>query len=274
MATDPTWDFRDPAAKEHVLDVLAREIDEMFELAADPSRWNTPTACEGWELRDMIGHLVDATESYLSAFEIARGALPGRDAVGVAGMAKASDEAARAFRSVPRDALLPRLRDGSDRVLRELRSLSDADWTALMLPDHYLGPLPAMIVAIGLLGGYTVHGWDVRQGVGGPHALAGDSADLLVPFVFVLMRATADTTALDEEYAVGIRTTGRNGGDTRVDVTRAGLHIAPRAIEDCAAILELDPATLVLTAYGRVNSGTIRGDRRAASRFRSLFVAI
>ena len=111
MATDPTWDFQNPASKTRLLGVLGAEIDEMFKLAAEPAHWHTPTACPGWEIRDMVGHLIDATESYLTGFDIARhgGAAP--EPVGVAGMAKASDQAARAFRSVPRDELLARLRD-------------------------------------------------------------------------------------------------------------------------------------------------------------------
>jgi uncharacterized protein (TIGR03083 family) len=275
MASDPTWDFQNPASRPRLLGVIRAEIDQMFELAAEPAHWHTPTACPGWEIRDMIGHLVDATESYLTGFDIARrrsGAAP--ESVGVAGMAKASDEAARAFRHVPRDDLLARLREDTDQLLGELESLSDADWSGLIIPDRYMGPLPAMIIAAGLLGGSTVHGWDVRQGLGAPHAIAGDAADLLVPFVFLLWWATADTASVEAPYAIGIRTTGHNGGDTRFDVTTTGLQFAPANIDDCPAILEFDPATLILTAYNRINGGTVRGNQQLATNFRSLFISI
>jgi uncharacterized protein (TIGR03083 family) len=274
MANDPAWNFQDPASRTRLMGVLRREIDEMFVLVADPARWNTPTACPGWEIRDMVGHLVDATEGYLSGFEIARSQRRAPEAIGVAGMAAASDDAARAFRSVPREDLLARLREATDRVIHELESVSDAEWTGLLVADPYMGPLPVMVVAIGLLGGSVVHGWDVREGLGMPHAIAGDAADLLVPFVFLFWWATADTGAVDTPYAIGIRTTGHNGGDTRCDVAAGGLRFAPAAIDDCPAILELDPATLVLTAYNRVNSGTVRGDIDLVTNFRSLFVSI
>jgi uncharacterized protein (TIGR03083 family) len=274
MAGDPTWDFQDPASKNRLLGVLRREIDEMFELAAEPARWNAPTACPGWEVRDMVGHLVDATEGYLSAFDIAcRGVAP-PEPVGVAGMAKASDEAARAFRPVPRSELLARLRDKTDQLIHEFESLSDADWSGLIVPDPYMGPLPAMIIAAGLLGGATVHGWDVRQGLGTPNVIADDAADLLVPFVFLLWWATADTADVDTPYAIGIRTMGHNGGDTRIDISNKGLQITPGNIDECPAILELDPATLVLTAYSRIDGGTVHGDQQLVTNFRSLFVSI
>jgi len=78
----------------------------------------------------------------------------------------------------------------------------------------------------------TVHGWDVRQGLGAPHAIAGDAADLLVPFVFLLWWATAEPVSVDSPYAIGIRTTGQNGGDTRFDVSDQGLRFAPGDIDE------------------------------------------
>jgi uncharacterized protein (TIGR03083 family) len=272
---DPTWDFWNPASKVRLLGVLRREIDTLFELAAEPARWHAPTACAGWELRDMVGHLVDATESYLLGLDLAQRGLATAEApVGVAGMAQASDQAARAFRPVPRDELLDLLRDQTNRLLHEFESMSDVDWSGLMIPDRYLGPLPALIVAEGLLGGAIVHGWDIRQGIGIPGTIAGDAADLLVPFVFLLWSTTADTTSVDAPYAIGIRTTGRNGGDIRVDVSAEGFAFAATEIDTCPAILDFDPATLVLTAYGRINGGTVRGDGQLVTRFRSLFVSI
>ena len=49
MATDATWDFQNPASKTRLLGVLGAEIDAMFELAAEPAHWHTPTACPGLE---------------------------------------------------------------------------------------------------------------------------------------------------------------------------------------------------------------------------------
>jgi uncharacterized protein (TIGR03083 family) len=274
MIDDQSWNFQHPSARGRFLGVLRREIDEMFDLAADPARWHMPTACTGWELRDMIGHLLDATESYLAGFEIARHGGVAPEPVGVGGMAKALDEAARGFRATPRADVLARFRDTTDRLMKEFESMSDADWSGLVIPDRYMDPVPAMFVAAGMLGGSVVHAWDVREGIGEPHAIAGDAADLLVPFVFLLWWATADTSSVDEPYAIGIRTTGHNSGETRFEVTRDGLQFASADVETCAAIFEVDPATLVLTAYNRINAGTVRGDLRAAADFRSLFVSI
>src|SRR2546421_3997020 len=99
----------------------------MFQLEVEPASWDVPTACSGWEVRDMVGHLVAETEGYLSAFESARHGVPAAgDPVGVAGMAKAADEAAPAFRPPPRGGLIERLRDDTDRLTPQVQALPGA----------------------------------------------------------------------------------------------------------------------------------------------------
>ena len=275
MAIDEgTWDFTDPASKEVVLGVLEREMDDTFDLAANASRWGAPTACEGWEVRDVIGHLVDTTEGYLPAFEIARSGGSAPEPVGLQVMAERVDAGAKGFRKLSQDELLGRLRDDRDRMMQEFAALSASDWSGLMVPHTYMGPLPAMFYPMFQLVDYAVHAWDIRQGIGDPHVLSGDAADLLVPVIFILWQATADVSAVTEPYAIGVRTSGRNGGDTRIDVSSEGVQFEPGEIDDCDAILEFDPATLVLTGYARMNGGTVRGDRELAGAFRSLFFPI
>ena len=44
----------------------------MFALAEQPGAWDAPTACESWQVKDVIGHIVDTTEGYFQAFDTAR----------------------------------------------------------------------------------------------------------------------------------------------------------------------------------------------------------
>jgi hypothetical protein len=121
---------------------------------------------------------------------------------------------------------------------------------------------------------YAVHAWDIREGIGQPHGLGGDAADLLVPVIYILWQATADVSGVDEPFSVGIRTSGNNAADVRFDVTPEGVQYAEGDVGDCPAVIEFDPATLVLTGYARMNGGTVRGDRAVAGRFRALFFPI
>jgi uncharacterized protein (TIGR03083 family) len=271
---DPTWNFMDPASKKRVLNVLEGEMDAMFQLMDDPARWEAPTACEKWQVRDVVGHLVDTTEGYLPAFAGSRDNAGADEPLGLRDMAELVDQGARGLREVPREELIGRLRDDSETMMADFKALSADEWASLMVPHKYMGPLPAMFYPMFQIVDYAVHGWDIREGMGKPHAMSGDAADLLVPVIFVLWSATADVSAVDRPYTVGVRTTGHNGGDMRADVSSDGVQFSPGNIDDCDAVLEFDPATLVLTGYARMNGGTARGDEELAGNFRHLFFPI
>ena len=84
---DPSWNFMDAASKDRLLGVVQREMSDTFDLVSDPDRWTAPTACEHWEVRDVIGHLVDTTEGYLPMFPVGRDGGTGPEALGLRVMA-------------------------------------------------------------------------------------------------------------------------------------------------------------------------------------------
>ena len=155
-----------------------------------------------------------------------------------------------------------------------LEPLSPDDWTGLMVTHAYMGPVPAFFYAAGQLMDYCVHSWDIRQGSGDAHGLSGDAADLLVPFMFEIWRGTVRTEAVTEPCNIGIRVTGRNAGDYVVSVTDQGLTYEAGDIDSLAARIEFDAGSLVLTAFGRANAGTVRGDLATAERYLNLFFRI
>jgi hypothetical protein len=59
-----------------------------------------------------------------------------------------------------------------------------------------------------------------------------------------------------------------------VTVSGGGLAYEQGEIESLPARIEFDAGSLVLTAFGRTNSGTIRGDRELADRYLNLFFRI
>jgi hypothetical protein len=137
-----------------------------------------------------------------------------------------------------------------------------------------MGPVPAFFYAAGQLMDYGVHSWDIRQGTGRAHGLPGDAADLLVPFMFAIWQGTVRTEAVTQPGRIGIRVGGRNAGDYRVTVTGDGLTYEPGDIDDLPALIEFDAGSMVLTAFGRGNFGTVRGDFAEAERYLNLFFRI
>ena len=70
------WEFSDFASKDNLLRTIRDHSDQMLALAAPPEAWEAPTASGHWQVRDIIGHLVDTTEGYFSGIDVARPAAP------------------------------------------------------------------------------------------------------------------------------------------------------------------------------------------------------
>jgi hypothetical protein len=67
---------------------------------------------------------------------------------------------------------------------------------------------------------------------------------------------------------------GRNAGDYKVSISGEGLSYALQDLSGEPAVIGFDAGSLVLTAFGRVNAGTIRGDRAVADQFLNSFFRI
>lgn len=268
------WDATSYAGKDTILRVVREEAERLFALAEPEEAWAAPTACAGWTTRDVVAHIVDTTEGYFEAFDAARsGGEPGT-AHGLPGMGERVNEQAVALRGVPQKELLDRLRQDFEKMQGILRELGPEEWSGLIVPHYYMGPLPAYFFAAGQLMDYAVHSWDIRQGSGRNHALPGEAADLLVPFMFVLWQSTIKQGADLSPFRVGIRVGGVNGGDFRVSVDGDGMTYEPGDLADLPAVIEFDAGSMVLTTFGRCNAGTVRGDLAVAERFLNLFFRI
>jgi uncharacterized protein (TIGR03083 family) len=268
------WNAMTYEGKPTILRVVRNQANQMFTLAEQPGAWDRKTACESWEVRDVIGHLVDTMEGYFKAFEIARSGASAENAYGLLGMHERAGDSARAFRTLSQQEMMTRVRADLNTMMGILEPLSEEEWTSMIVPHFYMGPVPAFIYAAGQLMDYGVHTWDILEGTGKAHALDADAADLLVPFMFIIWMSTIKPDANAEPFTIGIRVSGRNGGDTRVTVSESGMSYEPGDISDLPAMIEFDPAGLVLTAFGRINGGTVSGDTALADRFLNLFYRI
>ena len=268
------WNAMTYEGKPTILRVVRDEAEGMFALAERPEVWESPTACADWSTRDIVGHIIDTTEGYFRAFDAARGTGQVPEPHGLPLMAQLANEGATAFRGVPQAELIERLRVDFEKMQDLLEALGPEDWTGLMVTHAYMGPVPAFFYAAGQLMDYGVHSWDIRETSGRGHALSGEAADLLVPFMFAIWQGTVRSDAVTEPFTIGIRVSGRNAGDYRVSVSKDGLTYEPGSVDDLATVIEFDAASLVLTAFGRCNTGTIRGDQATAEAYLNLFFRI
>src|SRR5438477_12377255 len=113
----------DYSGKDTVLDVIQTESDKFFKIVDDPANWNVQTRCTEWEVRDIVGHMIDVTEGYLTRWDKARKGDPA-GAVGLLVMSESLDKSAKKFRSLPREEAIARLKTDSDQMLSIFDSLT------------------------------------------------------------------------------------------------------------------------------------------------------
>jgi mycothiol maleylpyruvate isomerase-like protein len=162
------WNSMTYEGKDNVLRVVQREADGMFAMAESPEVWETQTAAAKWQVRDIIGHLVDTTEAYFVAFDAARGNGEVADAYGLPGMAERANAQAQAFREVEQEELLNRLSTDQEKMMGMLRGLTEDEWSNLMVPHFYMGPLPSFFYPAFQLMDYGCIPGTSARGSGGP----------------------------------------------------------------------------------------------------------
>lgn len=267
----------DFSAKETVLDVVRNERANFFALIDNPANWNVQTRCDAWEVRDIVGHMIDVTEGYLSRWEMAHKGEPA-DAVGLEIMGARLNENAQAFRRLSRDEAIARLKTASDRMLAIFDALDAQAWSDFLVTHPYMGPLPTFFYPAFHVMDYGVHTWDMRWGLGEKNAQLDErTAGVIVPYMFILMQYTVDQASvkgLDIEYS--IKVDGSWGGQWHVHV-KDGQYVATPAeqLTGTQALFHFQNASdFVLTTYQRFPGGETSGDPEVVEQVRHMFFGI
>ena len=266
------------AGKPVVLDVVRTERQAFYDLIDNPANWNVQTRCTEWEARDIVGHMIDVTEGYLSRWEMARKGEKG-DAVGVLVMGEKLNEKAQAFRSLSREQAIARLKAASDKMMAIFDALSEDEWNNFLVTHPYMGPMPTLFYQAFHVMDYGVHTWDIRYGLGEKtRKLDERTAGVLVPFMlYALLPSTVDAKSAEGvDVVYGIEVSGPWGGKWRAAVKDGKFEAKPEAdnFEGCEAIFSFDASGFVLTAFQRYPGGAARGDYRVIEQVRNLFFTI
>src|SRR5256885_16268521 len=89
------------SGRDTVLDVARTERAKFYDIIDNPNTWYVQTRCSEWEVRDMVGHMIDVTEGYLTGWDMARQGETG-NAPGLERNSYRLHEQAQAFRHRPR----------------------------------------------------------------------------------------------------------------------------------------------------------------------------
>ena len=267
----------DYSGKDTVLDVIRQESADFFSLVDDPNNWNVQTRCTEWEVRDLVGHMIDVTEGYLSRWESARNNEP-RDTVGLLVMSHDLNEHAQALRSLPREEAISRLKADYSKMMDIFEKLTPEEWGNFLVMHPFMGPLPTFFYPAFHVMDYGVHTWDMRWGLGEKdRKLDERTAGVLVPYMlYALLPSTVDAeSAKGVDVEFGIEVSGEWGGKWRATVKDGKFEAKPTDnFEGCKAVFSYDPSDFVLTAFQRFDGGTATGDPETIDKVRQLFFRI
>jgi uncharacterized protein (TIGR03083 family) len=277
MATETTpsrVNVMDHAGKDFLLNLDRAERAQFYQLL-DEAPWEGPTASGHWQVRDVCGHLIDVTESYLDRFALARAGTEAPPALGLPGMAQKLDEGALRFRSLSKDQAIARLTTASDKLFELFDALDEKQWSSEVVPHVYMGGLPACFFAAFQLIDYSIHSWDIKTGLGRNEPLSDDAAITLIPFMLIVTQYTVDAArANDLKCKFGIQISGPGGGSWCVSVDGTAVSYEEGSTEGCQTVFDFDPNDFVLSTYQRTRGGTSSGDQALAERVRDLLFKI
>lgn len=273
MAINPM----DYNSRDVVFDVIRTERGRFYDVIDDPDNWQVDTRCEGWQVRDMVGHMIDVTESYLKRWDMARnGVLP--DGLGLVPMGDTLNEGALALRSLSRQEAVARLKEDADKMMNIFENLSQEEWGGFNVSHVFMGPIPTLFYPAFQIMDYGVHTWDMNWGLGQKEAQLDErTAGVLVPYMFILWQATVDQEAAEGvDVTYGIDVDGEWGGKWKITVKDGQLgYELVDDLSDAQAVFHFDhPSDMVLTAYQRFQGGEATGDPEVIDTVRNLFFTI
>ena len=158
MPTNPM----DYNGKDTVLDVARTERAKFYNIIDDPANWYVQTRCSEWEVRDMVGHMIDVTEGYLTAWDMARKGETG-NALGLQVMSDRLNEHAQAFRSLSREEAISRLKNDSNQAFAIFDALTSEEWMGTTILHPYMGPIPTCFYPSFQIIDYGIHTWEYHS---------------------------------------------------------------------------------------------------------------
>ena len=239
--------------------------------ALTAEQWQAPANCPGWQVADLVAHVVRNGWSFLTFAQraLADDQTPpfGPAVAHVDAEVKAAGAAAAADRQQRETA----------EFLALVGGLSDADLEA-KLGGHPAGPRPLAWACSQRLVEVAVHRWDLGRSLGAGAPLPGDVASQMLPFMLDARGANIMTRPAQGLAPVSFRlSSSGDGAAWRVTVGPDGRRVDAHPGQPADVTVEAEPGWLALALYGRAAvSGPhfrLSGAADAAERFQAAFGA-
>ena len=256
--------------------------------------WDQPSACDRWQVGDVIGHLIRGSDFYHST--VSRGLAggvsspPGRAPAGSESGASAADGIADASiakrRELGDDALLPAFTESNDRLIGLLSTL---DPKQRVLPCyHGAGLVPAESFIELRVNELTVHHWDIRSRFDAEFLPVIEGLDAALSMVRRSLGAGAlrwgfwPGSPLETPVRFRFQVEHPIPAEADILVRGDGADLADSAPESADVTFRCETGIFVLLMFGRLtvqdarDAGTLQveGDPDLAARFSQWFRGI
>ena len=227
-----------------------------------PEGWAGSSACEGWQVRDVVAHLINTTDFQAAMIQRALGGdpEPPRDAKGstVRSRSEAIARQAIGLRAKLTPDLLTPFAEHYRRLFDLLDSLGPEE---LKMPAyHPIGPGNRVRVEtyIDLVILETaLHGWDIRAAASTSASITPECIPVLMEYVpSWLTRILHPETDKDAAYRFRFRGPGLEARDLVIE--EDCFRIESPGLSPPTATLETDIATYILLHFGRLTFGQAR----------------
>jgi uncharacterized protein (TIGR03083 family) len=263
--------------KDTLIRLIRQEYRQALDMAVatDEESWLAQTPCEMWQVRDIVGHLLDVSFGYLGYFKLAEHGWPTEEPRGMRAYGEGLGNSALAFRDVPKWEALARLDACNEMLFSYFDRLTEPEWAGKLIPHKWVGPVPAFLMGAFQLMDYSVHNWDLRVALGKEALVEQEAANTLVPLMFGLMQICfAPERAEQVDLTIGVRITSSENDVWTVRIADGQLTYAPGAPENPDATFSYPCHEFCLDVYQRLRGGQAQGDPAAIETFRRLFFTI
>ena len=266
------------SSKDVVLDVVRTERNRFFDVVNNPDNWLVDTRCEGWQVRDLVGHMIDVTEGYLGRWDLASAGKAAPDGLGWVVMASTLNAGALAFRSLSRDEAIARLKAASEKLMTHFEALDENAWNNFLVSHVFSGPVAAFCYPAFQIMDYGVHTWDMHWGLGKKDEVLDErTAGVLVPYMFIIRQYSVDQAeAKGVDITYGVMVDGDWGGKWKVTIKDG--QFSYEGVDDVSNLPAVfhykHPSDMVLTTYQRFEGGEATGDPAVIEKARKVFFHI
>jgi|TARA_B100001971_G_scaffold15747_1_gene12333 uncharacterized protein (TIGR03083 family) len=243
-----------------------------------------PSACDAWEVGDVVAHLTAAVDLYEAAISkgITGDSNPpeGLSAAGVSSLMTRLEENTQRvinLRQDMGDQLLTAFSKRCEDLTQLLESLADTDWQKLC---YHPGKVIPVATYVDLrLAELAIHEWDIRSKLDVSTELSALCLPAVMDFISAFVVGTMFRPGIGQTETIRFRfeLTGTVPSSHDIVVENRNVHMESAREATPNVTFRCDTETFVLVAYGRISLNkaesegrlTVKGDRELASLFSS-----